>query len=195
MWHSFTSMHKSKPGRFWHKYDVYVTEYNRYHLKFFQQTLHQTPGWLNRNKHFLTLKDPWQINAHTGQMGRIWKELRVWNFGSILVDKMLQKLPLTKSVIKITCAPDFTFFNGKLKVNFCHLQGQIHNWALICQRPFKLRKCLFPFKKPRVWCGSYWKNSKWYLMYKHQKKKFCCIPSFYMRCIRPCIWLDPTSTN
>jgi hypothetical protein len=41
----------------------------------------------------------------------------------------------------------------------------IPNWTLICQRSFKLGKCLFPFNESRVCCGSCWKIPKWYLVY------------------------------
>ena len=43
-------------------------------------------------------------------------------------------------------------------------QTLILNWALICQRTFKERQCLFPFNQPSVWCGSLWKIRKWCLL-------------------------------
>ena len=55
----------------------------RYHLRIFQQLPHQTLDYLNGNKHFLTLKGLWQINARFG--------IKVWNLGPILVNKVLQK--------------------------------------------------------------------------------------------------------
>ena len=54
-----------------------------YHLRIFQQLPHQTLDYLNGNKHFLTLKGLWQINARFG--------IKVWNLGPILVNKVLQK--------------------------------------------------------------------------------------------------------
>ena len=83
----------------------------------------------------------------------------------------------------ISCAPDFIFFNEKKigrirmifdienwlwKSEFCDLQSQIHNRALICKRPFKVTKCLFPFNWSRVWFESCWKNLKWYLICTYQ---------------------------
>ena len=78
---------------------------NRYHLRIFQQLPHQTLDYLNGNKHFLTLKGLWQINARFG--------IKVWNLGPILVNKMLQKWQWAKIVINKSCAPDLIFFNEK----------------------------------------------------------------------------------
>ena len=39
----------------------------------------------------------------------------------------------------------FDLENWLQKSEFCNFHGQIYNRALICQRPFKVRKCLFPF--------------------------------------------------
>ena len=58
----------------------------------------------------------------------------------------------------------FDIENWLWKSELCNVRDQIHNWALICQRPFKVRKCLFPFNYPRVWCGNCWKILKWYLI-------------------------------
>ena len=44
------------------------------------------------------------------------------------------------------------------------------NRALICQRPFKVWLCLFPFNYPSVWCGSCWKILKWYLLVKEHSQ-------------------------
>ena len=59
----------------------------------------------------------------------------------------------------------FDIENWLLKSEFCNLQSQIHNGALICQRPFELRKCFHS-----IWCGSCWKIIKWYLMYSTRLK-------------------------
>ena len=67
-----------------------------------------------------------------------------------------------KSVINLSCPPDFKFFNEKRKDldDFWHgkLTFEVRIlWSsgpdsFICQRPFNVRKCLFPFNQPRVWC-------------------------------------------
>ena len=58
----------------------------------------------------------------------------------------------------------FDIENWLWKSEFCNLHGQIHNQALICQRPFTVRKCWFPFNQPKVWCKSCWKILKLYLL-------------------------------
>ena len=46
---------------------IYISNiYIRYHLRIFQQLPRQTLDYLNGNKHFLTLKGLWQINAQFG---------------------------------------------------------------------------------------------------------------------------------
>ena len=45
--------------------------------------------------------------------GNAWFGIKDWNFGSILVNKVLQKWQKTKSVNNISCAPDLIFFNEK----------------------------------------------------------------------------------
>ena len=57
------------------------------------------------------------------------------------------------------------FWSTLFTKNGPKFQTLIPNWALICHRPFKVRKCLFLFNQPRVWCGSCWKNLKWYLIF------------------------------
>ena len=58
----------------------------------------------------------------------------------------------------------FDIENWLWKSELFDLHSLIQNRALICQRPFNVRKCLFPFNWPRVWCGSCWKILKWYLL-------------------------------
>ena len=75
----------------------------------------------------------------------------------------------------------FDIENWLWKSELCNLHGQIYNQALICQRPFKVRKCFFPFNLLRIWCGTCWKILKWYLM------------SINHYCIVTKIWPNPSS--
>ena len=47
-------------------HSFYIQICSRYYLRFFEQLPRQTLGWLNGNRHFLTLKGLWQVNA------RLW---------------------------------------------------------------------------------------------------------------------------
>ena len=124
----------------WQK--TYRYHYIIYHLRIFLQLSHQTLGYLNGNKHFLTEKVLWQINARFG--------IKVWNLGPILVKKVLQNKVNKKCHWYKLCSWFFILQWKKIwkdsdDFRQRKLTFQIQSQALICQRFFELRKCLFPF--------------------------------------------------
>ena len=124
----------------------------RYHLRIFQQVPHQILSKLNGKKHFLTLKGLWQINT------RFW----IWPWRShnsdiqsqFSMSKIIWILPNFFSLKNIKSGAQLLLMT---LFAYCHfwstlftkigpkLQTLIPNQALICQRPFLVRKCLFPF--------------------------------------------------
>jgi hypothetical protein len=128
----------------------------RYHLSIFQQLPHQSLDWLNGNKHFLTLKVIQLcfseflviLDYESGREDRKILTFKV-NFlcqKSAESFQFIFSLKNIKSGAQLLLTTLFVYHHfwstlfTKIEPKF---QTFTPNWELICQRPFKVRKCLF----------------------------------------------------
>ena len=124
-----------------------------FYLRTFQQLLHQKGGWLNGNTHFLNLNGVWQMNDD-----RLWiwpcRSQKIWLSKSKLIQILSNFFSLKN--IKAGAQPKYIndifvifealFFRPAFFTKIgSKFQTLIPNRALICKRPFKVRKGLFPF--------------------------------------------------
>ena len=98
--------------------------------EFFSDFRHQTLGYLNGNRYFLTLKGLWQINARFG--------MKVWNLGPILVNCFTNDSKQKVSQMKVVLLNSYSsmkLFVGRIRMIFdIKIYFECQNFAIFTAR-------------------------------------------------------------